>query len=235
MRPVIGILPALDEEDSSLVQANYSRAIFSSGAMPIMLPYTTDKGVIGEFIEICDGFLFAGGCDVEPRRYGEDAREVCGVCSPKRDEVEILAFELIFNTGKPILGICRGCQMINVAMGGALFQDLPTDAPSEVVHRAKSGEPDARHRVSIAPDSPLAKIFGTSATVNSVHHQAIRTLGNGLVSAAYADDGIIEAAYLPGDRFLWCIQWHPERLICHSEENLAIFKKFIRAAGGFFA
>jgi putative glutamine amidotransferase len=133
-------------------------------------------------------------------------------------------------SGKPILGICRGGQLINVALGGTLWQDLPSQFPSEIHHVQKEEKFATSHSVSILPDTPLAAITGKNRiTANSFHHQAAHKLGEGLRVMALADDGVVEAMYLPGHPFLWALQWHPERIYDIDADARALFTSFIEA------
>lgn len=214
----------------STVRAEYVRAVECVGGCAIMLPYTRDEGAIDRFVELCDGFIFAGGADVEPERYGEEKREVCGATTPYRDEVELLAFPKIFASGKPIIGICRGCQLINVALGGTLYQDLPSELGTGERHRDPDRSKTARHSVRLTKESRLCAELGRERIeTNSIHHQAIKRLGDGLVADAFADDGVIEGAVHSSHPYLCIYQWHPERM-CDSEVGRAVFAAHVREA-----
>lgn len=229
MRAVIGILPVVDGDGVSSVRPEYVRAVEEAGGVALMLPYTESAETVRRFCEICDGFIFAGGVDIEPERYGEPRRECCGETSPLRDRVELLAFAEIFNTGKPILGICRGCQLINVALGGTLYQDLVSERGGDVVHRSAVAGETAHHDVTLDGDSHLAVALGCErVSVNSIHHQAIKKRGRGLSPFAIADDGLIEAARHDTHPYLEIYQWHPER-IRDGELGRAIFAAFVAA------
>lgn len=227
MKSIIGILPMINGENQSYIAQNYISAIESFGGMAILLPYTESEESIEKFAKICDGFLFAGGPDIEPWRYGEERLDTCDLSEPLRDSVELSAFPKLFATGKPILGICRGLQVVNVALGGTLYQDIPTQINSSVVHRNQSQPPS--HSINIVKGSPIEQYLNSDkATVNSYHHQAIKRLADGLRVMATSDDGIIEAAYMPNKRFFWIIQWHPERAM-NDDLSKIIFREFIRA------
>ena len=232
MRPIIGILPFVDEEKSSRVLNNYVSAVERSGGMGILLPYTTNAEIVDRFISVCDGFLFTGGVDIDPARYGEEMSERCGKICHDRDEAEFFAFKRILDSKeeKPILGICRGSQLINTALGGTLYQDIPSEIETTLIHR--QGEPHSApsHEVNITEGTPLASLFGEKrAPVNSLHHQSTKKLGEGLCIMARADDGVIEAAYMPSRKFLWAIQWHPERSFDTDERSRKIFGSFVDA------
>ena len=230
MRPVIGILPMIVEEQTAQTFRSYAYAIETGGGTPILLPYTEDAATMKHFVDLCDGFFFIGGPDVEPARYGETRKPTCGESVPERDALEFEMFRLIWPTGKPILGVCRGCQLINIALGGTLWQDIPTDVGSELTHRQEKPYNRHAHAMILEADTPLQQLLGeTRIAVNSIHHQAIRTLGKGMKIMAKAPDGVIEAAYLPGERFVQVIQWHPERTIHADEYSRKIFKAFVSA------
>lgn len=227
MKSIIGILPMINGENQSYIVQNYINAIEYAGGTAILLPYTENEESIAQFAKMCDGFIFAGGPDIEPWRYGEEKLDVCESTVPPRDSIELLAFPKIFATGKPTLGICRGLQMLNVALGGTLYQDIPAQYNSSIIHRNPEEPPI--HSINIVKDSPLYEHFNSDkATVNSYHHQAIKKLGDGLEVMARADDGIIEAAYMPKRRFFWMLQWHPERNMNDILSQI-IFREFIKA------
>lgn len=222
------MLADIDNEQNTKLKYSYTKAIENSGGTPLILPYTENNETIKHFIELCDGFVFTGGADISPERYGEKISEHCGTTLMYRDELEFKAFAEIIKTSKPILGICRGMQFLNVALGGTLYQDIPTEYKTDMKHR----EPDAKlmHSVNILGDTPLYTLINNDKmTVNSFHHQAIKTLGRDLEIMARADDGIIEAVYLSGERYLRAYQWHPEQLIDTDKNNDLIFDDFITA------
>ena len=231
-RPLIGVTPLFDRaKDSYWMLPGYFQALEQAGAVPVMLPLTDDEAAISALIETLDGFLMAGGPDVDPVYYGaEEIPSVNEIC-PERDAAEMTLLRLLWDTDKPVFGICRGLQMMNVLRGGTLFQDLPTERPSDVEHRMKAPYDRTVHTVSILPDSPLDRLFGTETVgVNSSHHQAIRTLAPDLVPMAIAPDGLVEAICAPGKRFWWAVQWHPERLYTKDEYNKKLFAAFADAA-----
>lgn len=231
MKPTVGVLPLWDEgKDSIWMLPGYMDGILSAGAVPVILPFSTEEGVLDRIANLCDGFLFTGGQDVSPLLYGEKPlEEIIDICE-KRDKLEIEVFKRAFAADKPILGICRGIQLINVAMGGTLYQDLPSQHPSDVVHRQNPPYDIPSHTVEISESSPLFLCLGkNSADVNSSHHQAIQKLAFGLESMAFSPDGIIEAVYCPKKTFLWAVQWHPERLFKKDENSQKIFNAFVNS------
>ena len=230
MRPIIGITPEIAEDGKISLNYAYTHAIEQAGGIPYVLPCTEDEALLDELVALCHGFCFSGGEDIEPARYGEEKLPQCGAQALRRDAFDFRLFEKALATGKPILGICRGGQLINVALGGTLWQDLPSQHPSELSHVQKEGAFEHSHSVSILPDTPLAAITGKNRiTANSFHHQAIKTLGRGLVPMAFAEDGIIEAVYSTEHPFIRAYQWHPERLFDADEHHKKIFSDFITA------
>ena len=230
MRPIIGILAEIDGERNTKVQYTYVSAIEKAGGLPLLLPYVTDFESFGRFAKICDGFFFTGGADIEPRRYGEETKTYCGPVSYFRDEVEFKAFNEIIKTDKPILAVCRGAQLVNVALGGTLYQDIPSETDTPILHRQTADKDKPSHRVNILNDTPLFSLIGKEEMLaNSFHHQAIKKLGEGLKVMATADDGIIEAVYHTEKSYLMAYQWHPERLCNNDLCNYLIFLDFIKA------
>ena len=232
MKPIIGITPEIAEDGKVSLNYAYTHAIETAGGIPLVLPCTEDKDLLNELTALCHGFVFSGGEDIDPSRYGEETRPQCGQIAHRRDAFDFAMFEKALASGKPILGICRGCQLINVALGGTLWQDLPSQQPSDLLHVQKEGAFEHSHSVSILPNTPLAEVLGQSRlTINSFHHQAAKDIGRGLQVMAKADEGIVEAMYLPEHPFLWALQWHPERLCDIDADARALFSRFITACG----
>ncbi len=232
MTPIIGMLGEVDAEKSTIVQTAYLRSIENAGGTPVLLPYTQEKKTVERFVSLCDGFVFTGGGDVHPNRYGEEMKETCGTPDVMRDELELAVFASAYKAGKPILAICRGIQILNVAMGGTLYQDLPTEYPVKLFHRQKEPKFSPSHGVKIMENTPLHTLIGAEEmTANSFHHQAVKDLAAGLEVMALSDDGVIEAVYAPGKGYLRAYQWHPERLAGTDENNHLLFEDFIKACG----
>lgn len=233
MSAVIGILAQIDDEKNTKIASAYASAVESSGGIPVILPYTESEKTIENFVDICDGILFSGGCDIEPKYYGEQPTALCGAPQSYRDELEFAMFRKAFAIGKPILGICRGAQLINVALGGTLYQDIPSEVNTEILHRQAESTFSPSHSVRIEKGTPLfALIENERMIANSFHHQAIKKLAETLRAMAFADDGIIEAIYAPDYSYLRAYQWHPERLSLQDANNKRIFDEFIQAALG---
>lgn len=231
-KPMIAVMPLYDSKKHSYwMLPGYIKGIEKAGGVPVMLPLTTDPEVIRQLIGSFDGFLLTGGQDVSPRLYGEKLSMLCGEICFERDEMERILIGEAIRHDKPILGICRGIQILNVVLGGSLYQDLPTEYPSNLEHHQTPPYDLPVHQVSIVPDSPLFSLLGRrSLAVNSYHHQAIKRLSNRLSAMAYAEDGLVEAVCLPSARFVWAVQWHPEFSYEREESSLAILRKFVRQA-----
>lgn len=230
MKPIIGILAGVDDELITKVQDLYIDAIERSGGTPVLLPYVRGEETIKSFADLCDGFFFTGGADIDPRHYGEEAKSNCGPIQAYRDELEFNVFQKVINTSKPILAICRGAQLVNVALGGTLYQDIPSEINTNILHRQTEPKLSPSHSVQILEDTPLFDLVGkTAITANSFHHQAIKTLGDGLEIMAVAEDGIIEAVYSSKKQYIRAYQWHPERLFETDRHNRMIFEDFVNA------
>ena len=221
MKPMIGITPQYDNYlGNNRISPFYAKAIEESGGIPFILPYTRNKDLIKETVSRLDGILFSGGTNIDPRKYGEEATENCGNIEFERDIFELELCRAATENDKSILGVCRGCQLITVAAGGTLCQHIEKHSQSEDRHITS-------HSVSIVKDTPLHKILGAEITdVNSFHHQVVKTTGE-LKIAAFGEDSIIEAVYMPGKKFHLGIQWHPERMYSTNIHAKLIFDAFI--------
>ena len=230
MKPKIAIFASVDGERAAMVLHTYIHSIEQSGGLPLLIPYVKNQDLLKEAIALCDGVLFTGGCDADPALYGEATLPECGKIEPMRDTLEMAALRIAIDQKKPILGICRGIQMINIALGGTLYQDIPSQYKTDIPHSQTNGLHAYSHSVQIVKDTPLhALTESDKIPANSFHHQAIKDLGRGLVPMAYAPDGIIEAVYSQELPYLRGYQWHPERLFDADEHHKKIFSDFITA------
>ncbi len=238
-RPVIGISGDVMEIPTGsrhAIRDTYVSAIISAGGIPLFIPATGDLTTTYALYRMVDGLLFTGGADIHPSVYGEPlaGTEVEGI-SQERDTTELNLAEWSMADDLPILGICRGQQLLNVAAGGTLYQDIPTDLPqSKVDHRGSTHTDDRglyAHKVDLEPNCGLAAIFGsTEIMVNSLHHQGVKHLGTGLKVVATAPDGMAEALEGPQYRWFYSVQWHPEELWQKQTAANNLFKAFVEAA-----
>lgn len=216
--PLIGI--------ASLTSEDFVRAIRDAGGIPVVLPNGEgNEARVPEYLQLLDGLLMPGGADIPPADYGEEPHETVVLLEENRYRFEkALIKAWIEETDKPLLGVCLGSQWINVATGGSLVQDIPSEVGTN--HRNVS------HPVALVPGTRLARIFGaTELEVNSLHHQAVERLGQGLQIVATAPDGVIEATESTDpDRFLIGVQWHPEKLLTDPVQA-KLFEAFVEAAG----
>ena len=229
MKPIIGVMPLWDEEkDSMWMLPGYMDGISLAGGIPIIFPFTEDEQEIKQLTGMCDGFLLTGGHDVSPEVYHEEPLEGLIDSCGKRDRLEAVVLREAIADDKPVLGICRGIQFINAALGGTLYQDIPVQHPSETEHHQTAPYDIPSHTVTVFPGSPLNECLGTELLpVNSYHHQAVKDLAPGLTVMAEAPDGIVEAVYRPESRFLWAVQWHPEFSYKSDGNSMKIFRAFV--------
>ena len=203
----------------------YVRRVEEAGGLPILLPIC-DPARAPEYLSLCDGLLVIGGDDVDPALYGEEPHPDLGPVDRARDDFEIALIRAASAGRVPTLGICRGVQVMNVALGGTLHQHVPAEVPDAIAH---GGGYDDLHEIAVAKGCRLAAVVGESRlAVNSHHHQAIDRPAKGLVVTARAPDGVIEGAEAPGHPFLVGVQWHPERM--HAESTRRLFRAFVEAA-----
>jgi len=197
---VEGFPETLDHLDIDAYMADYGRSVLKAGGLPINLPLDADPL---DYVDLCDGFLFTGGADMNPEAYCE--ANIASAFEQIRDDYELALLGGALEADKPLLGICRGLQLLNVQAGGSLHQDVPEHARYDV-------RPDVRtHSIVIEPASRLNLMFGSSLEVNSLHHQTVDTVGADLSVVARADDGTVEALEMVG-RDVIAVQWHPEML-----------------------
>lgn len=234
--PLIGI--TLDAEEPGgwsqfpwyALRENYCSSIADAGGIPF--PLTHDMSLIDATLSLIDGLLITGGDhDIDPAVYGDSTRHPTVKLKPKRSSFEIAIAQAALKKNIPILGICGGHQVINVALGGTLIQDIPHEVPGSLEHTQPNPRNEPWHDVTIVKDTLLYKITEKEVfQVNSGHHQAVKTPGKGVVINAHAPDGVIEGFEVPQYRFCLGVQWHPEFTI--TPQDAAIFKAFVDAARG---
>ncbi len=239
-RPLIGISCGGDEVKASL-KTTYIDAVRLAGGIPVLIPILRDSATVWQLVERLDGVILSGGEDIDPQYFGEEHLPELGTVNAPRDTFDVLLIRTALRQGKPMLGICRGEQVLNVVLGGTLWQDIPSQIPSsELHHRQEEPSTVATQTITIDPSSRLAEILGVrEIAVNSHHHQAVKDLAPGLVVTAYAEDGVVEAyegiptAKDPysqpfGNRIL-AVQFHPEAFAQAGDPTfLRIFQDLVR-------
>ncbi len=219
--------------------------VLSGNALPVMIPPVESDGLIQRsemrlthYAAALDGLVLQGGADLSPETYGEKPLNPAWAGDRVRDRYEIELFRAFVGAGKPVIGICRGCQLINVALGGTLYQDIPTQRPAANVHLDPTLYADSFHPVHLVPGSGLARLFPEAAEpmINSIHHQAVRSVGHDLaVEARAIPDGIVEAIRWKGPSYVFGMQWHPEFMAAghtHAQQldGRPILNEFLAAA-----
>ena len=223
--PVIGISSGRSESGAATLSANYTDAVTRAGGVPVIIPTVADSALASTLIQKVDGVIFSGGPDLDPSYYGETVWNETVEVDTLRDVSDLLLMRAALASGKPVMAICRGEQLMNVVLGGTLIQDIPTQVDTLVNH---SG---AWHRIGVEKGSVLYRLFETdSLTVDSSHHQAVKAPAPGIRVTARADDGIIEA-YEYGDQVI-AFQFHPEGMARENDAWLAPFKYFIQKIKG---
>lgn len=242
-RPLIGIVTQTQEAVPGqlplawVMGQKYVRVLVADGAVPWLVPSLTgDEPTLRAIYEHLDGVFLTGGVDVGPERYGEEKHALCGQTDPARDWTELTLLRWAMADRKPVLGVCRGMQVINVAAGGSLYQDVSAQHPKAHKHDYFPVGGYSRdyisHNVRIEPGSRLGRILGAEeAPVNSMHHQGIKRLADGLIATAHAPDGLIEGVEGANGQFLLGVQWHPEELTESSASMRRLFTAFLETAG----
>ncbi len=244
-RPTILVTPSTQAsgveflDHSISVGSRYLEAVLDAGGLPVALPQVTHRGRLAEYVEKADGILLTGGDDIQPRVYWPDVPDEltakCEFPEPDRDVMELTLLDELFKRPKPLLAICRGHQLVNVALGGTLYVDLPSQRPGDISHAQMPRRFEPVHEVEILPDSHAATIYGRRFVgVNSTHHQAIHRVAEPLRVCMTATDGVIEGTELRpehSDLLPWyaSVQFHPERLYRKQPEHSRLFKAFVCA------
>lgn len=217
--PLVGITCSRTAKGTDQLSSNYAQAVLKAGGIPVILPTLETPEQAQRVLERLDGVIFSGGVDINPAWYGEAVWNESVEVDPVRDRSDSLLGRTALALGKPILGICRGEQLLNVLLGGSLYQDIPTQLPNTHFHR------NVRHKIGIKEGTFLSNLFrADSLEVNSFHHQAVKDLAPGLTVAAWSDDGIVEA--YENDQ-VWAVQFHPEGLLREDDTWLPLFVAFL--------
>lgn len=243
-RPLIGIptqtLHSIDGIPAALPESwvmnqRYSRAVAAAGGLPVMIPLLDEEDILRAIYDRLDGLLLPGGVDLDPATYGEAPLPTCGRLDPDRDRVELSLARWSREDGKPLFGLCRGLQIVNVALGGTLYQDIAAQRSDAIKHdffpTAGYSRDHLAHPVTVTAGTRLDAFVGSAPLrVNSMHHQAVKALAPELVSTAVAPDGLVEAVESPDSHFLLGVQWHPEALSDRDHRMHRLLAGFVEAA-----
>lgn len=211
----------------------YTKAIMQAGGIPVLIPLCLDESAARQIFERVDGLLLPGGSDIDFTFYSREQEVPLRGVDRERDQLELALAKTAVHEEKPILAICRGHQVLNVALGGTLWQDVYTQLPGAMKHDYASPFPRGHlaHSVMLSPGTLLAHLLeGPTLPVNSIHHQGVRDLAPGLIASAWAEDGLIEGIELPGHPFAVGVQWHPEGLYQENPVMLTLFKGLVHSA-----
>ena len=233
--PIIGISGAHTTEGAHQLNSTYVSSVLRAGGVPVILPINTDLEVIKAMVASIDALILSGGEDVDPVHYGEEPLPLLERINPDRDIFDIALIKFAVERGIPVFGICRGHQVMNVAFGGTLYQDIPSQIKTGVLkHRQQAPLWHGTHAVHLEPTSVLAKVLGkTTVMTNSFHHQAVKDLAPGFVITGRTSDGVVEAMEMKGNPRVFGVQFHPEGPTAHGlDEWLPVFTYLIELAKG---
>lgn len=231
MKTKIGIIVCGLENNRQYVTDTYIQAVKSAGALPIVLPMVKSKSAISEYVELCDGFLFCGGGDITPLLFGQEPTNGIGKTDITMDLFQIRLMKQVLEVEKPVLAICRGMQVLNVACGGTIHQDLNEVDFDTINHMQTSlSRKDVSHKVTFASKSRIHGMLGPFAYTNSFHHQAINRVGKDLVVTGTTGDDVIEAIEMPSHSFVLGVQWHPESMLDSAPNMKQLFFALVRYA-----
>ncbi len=233
MPPLIGISCSYDQKEGRFfLPEAYCEAVVKSGGFPVILPGTGGIKSVRPYFAAIKGLILAGGGDVDPVHFNEEPQPGLGEITPDRDRFEIMLIKAALKKNLPVLGICRGAQVLNVACGGTVIQHIASGVKKPLKHFQSAPRWYPTHEIAIVDSSRLAKIIGTKAArVNSFHHQAVRQPAPGFTACARSSDEVIEAIEHPGYRFVIGVQWHPECMVDKDKNSAQLFREFIAAAG----
>lgn len=234
MKPIIGLISHVEATKSphgatSLGNA-YVVSIEQTGGTPLILPCYIHESDMDTYLNLCDGFIFSGGIDISPSYYNEEPHTKLGATNSSLDKSQLTFMEKVLEQDKPVLGICRGHQVLTVASGGTLYQDLSEHEGTYLKHFQETAIGDVSHKIFFEPGSVLYDLFGDWTYANSYHHQATKDIGSDVKVIAHSEDNIVEAIQLKSRKFALGIQWHPEAMFAHGNESMRpLFEAFIDA------
>ncbi|MGM9774778.1 MAG: gamma-glutamyl-gamma-aminobutyrate hydrolase family protein [Candidatus Egerieousia sp.] len=230
-KPVIGVSGYIDGT-TACVGMTYIKSVREAGGVPFVIPVTTDMSQIEDILNSIDGLVMSGGEDFDPQLYGEQPLRQLGEVVPDRDKFDISLIKRAVERGIPLLGICRGEQGLNIALGGTLYQDIPSQVPTNLKHSQKAPRNYGSHAIKIDKNSLVYNLLQVdSISVNSYHHQAVKDVAPGLKVVAVAPDGVVEAIEKPGDKKIVGVQFHPEGFVYSGDMRfLPFFKNLVNEA-----
>lgn len=233
-KPIIGISSDIIELKNTLysfkaysVKDMYANSINASGGVSLVLPVTDDDNLIKEYVKLVNGIVLTGGKDINPLRWNEEPREKIGAYDNLRDSFDLKLLKYAIEYKKPILGICRGLQVINVFLGGTLYQDVSYSKGQYIKHIQGSDTHVGTHKINIDENSMLHSVLGSGYLVNSLHHLSVKDLGKNLKVTAMSNDGIIEAIESTNEDYIFAVQFHPEAMSLSDEGIKRLFDKFV--------
>lgn len=235
MKPIIGIVGNLLTMEGGLipnlerayVNYDYVQAVERLGATAIILPVVEDEESIKNQINLCDGIIISGGHDIHPKFYKQELHKNIGYVYSRVDEYQLSLTKIAIESNKPILGICRGHQLINVVLGGTLYQDLSEYSEKTLKHTQEAKRYEVSHKIHIEKDSRLYKLYNEETWVNSYHHQSIEKLGKNLKVTAKASDGVVESIEHTDKKYVVGVQWHPEMMLSENDDMSLLVRDFI--------
>ena len=233
--PLVGVTTSItvgQTPERAYVNSAYLHAVQQAGGVPVLLPPQLSKTSLERLVRGLDALLLTGGGDVDPAAFGEAPHPTLYEVAPARDALETQVTLIALEKKTPLLAICRGIQVLNVALGGSLHQDVATEPGTQIQHSQKEAREQTTHKVTVMPRSRLGRVLGAEdLEVNSFHHQVIKSLGRGLVPVAWAPDKLVEGVELDDDsQFVLGVQWHPEHLVGSSEPARRLFSALVTAA-----
>lgn len=233
-KPIIALTPYFNiDKDEPYMRPAYIKAIRAAGGIPVILPLDLTTEELKQLADTFDGFLFTGGPDVHPFYFGEETQAHCGNVCLRRDVMELELLKLVMARRKPILGICRGVQLLNIGLGGDIYQDIPSQFKEDfpIAHTQPFYYDIPSHTVKVTPNTLLADIAQSDTLkVNSMHHQAVRRIAPGLTTSGHAPGGLVECIEKPDYPYFIGVQWHPEYLWEQDEAAARLFASFVEAA-----
>lgn len=232
-KPIIGVTSYMELDGNHyMISIDSANVILQAGGIPLMLPNLEDIRDVEEIAASIDGLFLTGGYDIDPTLFGEEPQPYLGVIVPTRDAFELMLIRRFLSLDKPILGVCRGCQILNIAVGGDMYQDIGSQIKHDILqHKQIAPKSHGSHFVDVAGGTLLQLVTGSNRfKVNSRHHQANRNVPSPFRVSGYASDGVIEAIESEEHSFVLGVQWHPENMaITNDEPSLKIFEKFVLA------